>query len=124
MILSKEFYIRVPFLKRLWLKRQVIKLSKSAKLFSPGSWKNYHPSIRSQRYPVFIGTKKELEQISDIKELEAVCPTNALKVTSSEIVINEKNCIGCLECVKASPEGIFHLLLESFRAISIPIKFF
>lgn len=106
MILSKEFYIRASLFKRLWLHRQISNLSKSAKLFSPGDWKNFRPSVRTHKMPVFTGSKKDLLLHKDIKNLEKVCPTNAIKVTESKILISEKNCIGCLECVKAAPEGL------------------
>lgn len=113
MILSKELYIRSSFLKRIWIKRQIKKLSRHDKIMSPGSWKNYR-SLRGHKVPVFSGSKKDLAEFSDAKKLEEICPTNAIKVTTSEIVISEKNCIGCQECVKASPIGIFTLREEKF----------
>lgn len=113
MILSNELYIRASFFKRLWIRRQLKKVSRYDKIISPGSWKNYR-SLRSRKIPLFVGTKSDLAAFTDAKKLEEICPTNALKVTKNEILISEKNCIGCQECVKASPEGFFTLNQEKF----------
>lgn len=114
MILSKKLYIRDSIFKRIWIKRQIKKINKSTKFFSPGSWKNYLHPVRSGSIPKFIGSKKDLMEFKEVKALESLCPTNALKVTSSSIEIDPKNCIRCQECVKASPEGFFDTTQERF----------
>lgn len=114
MILSKELYIRASFFKRLWLKKQLSGLAKSSRIFAPGAWRSYQPSFRSRSIPRFIGSKSDLAQFSNAKDLETICPTGAITVTLKDIRINEKNCIGCQECVKASPEGFFEASPEKF----------
>lgn len=115
MILRKEYYIRASIFKRFWIKRQLRNLSKSSKLFTPGAWKSSRPALRSRHIPKFVGSKNDLLQFKDAKKLEAICPTAALEVAANTILINEKNCIGCQECVKASPEGLFEASQEKFH---------
>lgn len=114
MILSKKLYIRDFFFKRIWVKRQIKKLSKNARFFSPGAWKNYRRPIRSGSIPQFVGTKNDLIEFKEVKGLESICPTKALTVMPDTIEIDHKNCIRCMECVKASPQGLFDVNQETF----------
>ncbi|HLT23124.1 MAG TPA: hypothetical protein VKZ84_06765 [Bacteriovoracaceae bacterium] len=114
MILSKKLYIRDSIFKRIWIKRQIKKINKSTKFFTLGSWKSYLHPVRSGSIPKFVGSKKDLQEFKEAKNLESLCPTNALKVTSETIQIDPKNCIRCQECVKASPDDFFDTNQEKF----------
>lgn len=110
MILGREFYLRASFFQRFWLKRQVSKLRVQAPFFHSGV--QHFEGQTSSIVPEFIATPKELAQFTEAKKLEVICPTNAIKVTAQRIEISKKNCIGCMECVKASPENFFRLTEE------------
>lgn len=111
MILGRESYLRVSFIRRYWLRRQVAKLRIQSPFFTSGPFQSTGKSLL---IPEFIGSSKDLAEFSNAKRLEKICPTSALTVTSQKIEIKEKNCIGCMECVKMSPESFFKIREEKF----------
>lgn len=111
MILGRESYLRASFFRRYWLRRQAFKLRIQSPFYQAGS---FQMSGSSVLVPEFTATAKDLAQFTDAKKLEKICPTSALTVTAQKIEIKEKNCIGCMECVKASPENFFRVKEEKF----------
>ena len=53
-----------------------------------------------------MGSKEKLQLWGDASKCELLCPTNAIKVTTDAILIEEKGCIACGLCVEFSPEGM------------------
>ena len=111
MILGRESYLRASLFRRYWLRRQASKLRIQSPFFQAGTFQS---SGNSFLVPEFAASAKDLAEFADAKKLEKICPTSALAVTAQKIEIKEKNCIGCMECVKASPENFFRVKEEKF----------
>lgn len=118
MILNRNFYGKISFLKAWWYKRQVRNLQgerlfKSFKLHKT-DWPNklYFYSPRLKRKPVFIGSKEQLLSWKESKLCETLCPTQAINVTVDAIIIDDRGCIGCGLCVEVAPEGLLEFSTE------------
>lgn len=106
MILGRESYLRASLFSRYWLRRQAAKLRLQSPFYQAGL---FQLNSKTNLVPEFTASVKELAEFTDAKKLEKICPTSALTVTNQKIEIKEKNCIGCMECVKASPENFFRI---------------
>ncbi len=115
MILNRSFYSKFSVTKALWTYWQMRKFSgdkvyKVFKLYRT-EWpqKLYFYSPRIKRIPRFTGNLELLSSWKDSKSCEKVCPTQAIKVTSNSISIDDRGCISCGLCVEIAPLGIFEL---------------
>lgn len=115
MILNREFYGKISFLRGWWNRRQMSRL-KDEKLFKTfklhkTEWPNklYFYSPRLKRVPVFIGDQQKLSNWKESKSCETICPTQAIKVTASAIIIDERGCISCGLCVEFAPPGLLEM---------------
>jgi len=118
MILNRDFYSKVSFIKAWWYRRLVLnlqgeKLYKAFKLHKT-EWPNrlYFYSPRLKRIPRFIGNKELLSNWKDSKICETICPTNAIELTATAIKIDDRGCIGCGLCVEIAPEGLLEMPSE------------
>lgn len=112
MILNRNFYSKMSRFKAWWFRRQVEKLQKE-KLFKAfklhkTEWPDnlYFYSPRLKRVPRFTGDSARLQNWKDSKSCETICPTRAIKVTASAIIIDDRGCIACGLCVEYAPEGL------------------
>lgn len=118
MILNRSFYNKISFWKGFWYRKQAKKLKtervfKAFKLHKtewPG--KLYFYSPRLKRLPRFVGNQESLAKWEEAKNLEKLCPTNAIKVKSNEIGIDDRGCICCGACVEYAPEGLLEYSVE------------
>lgn len=115
MILNRNFYSKVSLWQAYWFRRQFSKivgerLFKALKLHKT-QWpdKLYFYSPRLKRKPIFIGNAEKLSLWKDSKLCETICPTYAIKVTSSAIIIDERGCIGCGLCLEFAPAGLLEM---------------
>lgn len=92
---------------------RVFRMFSLHKTIFPGQTYFYSPRLK--RRPYFTGDLKLLSSI-DAHILENICPTNAIKVSKSDIFIDPRGCITCGLCIEASPPG----LLEVSRELSFP----
>ena len=121
MILNRSCYNRVNFLRAIWRKRQVKKIlgEKLFKIFNlqKTEWpqKIYFYSPRLKRVPVFSGNIDLLMNWKDSRKCETICPTNAIKVTESSIVIDQNGCIACGLCVEISPPGLLEIRWDPYQ---------
>ena len=119
MILNRSFYTKVTFFKAWWASRQMRKLlgEKVYKTFKlhRTEWpqKLYFYSPRLKRIPKFTGNTALLTSWKESKSCETLCPTQAIKVTASAIIIDDRGCIACGLCVEVAPPGIFELPSET-----------
>jgi ferredoxin len=118
MILNRNFYNKVSFIKSAWSKWQLAKLTgeklfKSFKLHKT-EWpdKIYFYSPRLRRKPLYIGTVDKLSMWKESKLCETICPTHAIKVTADAIMIDDRGCIGCGLCVEFAPSGLLEMSVE------------
>lgn len=118
MILNKKFYTKVSYFRALWNQQQIKKLAgdkvfKAFKLFRT-EWpdKAYFYSPRLRRVPKFTGDTKALSQWKDSKVCETLCPTQAIKVTASAFIIDDRGCIACGLCVELAPPGVLEMTSE------------
>ena len=112
MILNRSYYSKISVLKSWWFRRQSEKL-KGEKIFKAfklhkTEWPNklYFYSPRLKRVPKFVGDKASLSDWKEAKLCETICPTQAIKVTASAIIIDDRGCIACGLCVEFAPEGL------------------
>jgi ferredoxin len=119
MILNRNFYTKISFWKAWWARRQLRKLT-GEKLFKAFKlhrtvWpdKLYFYSPRLKRKPLFIGSPEKLSHWQDRKLCETICPTHAIKVTASAIIIDDRGCIGCGLCVEFAPAGLLEMSADS-----------
>lgn len=115
MILNRNFYTKVSFWTGWWARRQLRNLA-GEKLFKAFKlhktvWpdKLYFYSPRLKRKPMFIGSAEKLTQWQDRKLCETICPTQAIEVTASAIMIDDRGCIGCGLCVEFAPPGLLEM---------------
>ena len=118
MILNRNYYVRVSFLRSWWNVRQMKKLMgekiyKTFKLHKT-EWpdKLYFYSPRLKRKPRFTGNKELLSSWKDAKICETLCPTRAIKVTAEAIHIDDRGCITCGLCVEIAPPGLLEMSTE------------
>jgi len=119
MILNRRFYTKVSFLKSVWNSRQLKKLIgegvfKAFKLHKT-EWpqKLYFYSPRLKRIPRFTGNSSLLSSWQNSKKCETLCPTHAIKVTTTAIVIDESGCIACGLCLEFAPPGLLETHSDS-----------
>jgi ferredoxin len=115
MILNRNFYNKVSRFRAWWYRKQMQKLQgpgifKAFKLHKT-EWPNrlYYYSPRLKRIPQFVGTAENLSRWQGSKGCETICPTQAIKVTASAIIIDDRGCISCGLCVEYAPEGILEM---------------
>jgi Fe-S-cluster-containing hydrogenase component 2 len=89
------------------------KLFKAFKLFKT-EWPNkiYFYSPRLKRVPRFTGDQVKLATWKEAKLCEAICPTGAISVTDTAIIIDHRGCITCGLCVEFAPEGLLEVASE------------
>lgn len=118
MILTKKYYEPVSLWKRWMMSFQKRKFGpeKNFKVFKlhKTEWPNklYFYSPRLKRQPIFIGTPELLSKWQDSKSCETICPTQAIKVTATAIIIDDRGCISCGLCVEYAPEGLLAIPTE------------
>lgn len=118
MILNRNFYSQVSLWKAFWSRRQIRKLSgeRLFKVFKlhKTQWpdKLYFYSPRLKRKPVFIGDAEKLSLWKDSKMCETICPTQAIEVTATAIIIDDRGCIGCGLCIDFAPSGLLEMSAE------------
>lgn len=115
MILHPKYFESVSFFKSIWIKRQMKKLGgdKLFKAFQLHQTKfpdqMYFYSPRTKSVPRFIGNEGLLSRWQSAKTCETICPTNAIELTKSAIVIDDKKCILCGLCVEIAPPGMLEM---------------
>ena len=115
MILNRNFYSKVSFLKGLWNSQQVKKLSgekvfKAFKLHKTEfPSKLYFYSPRLKRIPKYTGNQELLSNWKEAKLCETMCPTQAIKVTANAFIIDDRGCIACGLCVELAPPGLLEV---------------
>lgn len=115
MILNRSFYNKVSYFRAQWNFHQIRNISgekifKALGLFKT-EWpsKIYFYSPRLKRKPHFTGDIKALKEWKSARVCEAVCPTQAIKVTETDFIIDQKGCIACGLCVELAPKGVLEL---------------
>lgn len=118
MILNRNFYTKISFIKSWWHLRQSRKLSgdkvfKAFKLHKT-EWphKLYFYSPRLKRIPRFTGNQEILANWKESKLCEKMCPTQAIKVTADAFIIDDRGCIACGLCVELAPPGLLEMTSE------------
>lgn len=118
MILDRSYYNRISMLRAWWSRRQLKKLQ-GEKLFKffklhKTQWPEwpYFYSPRLKRVPRFVGSREQLLHWKESKSCETICPTHAISVTESAIIIDERGCITCGLCVEFSPPGLLEMPTE------------
>lgn len=121
MILNRDLYSKISFLKALWNNRQAKKLT-GVKVFNAfklhkTEWPNklYFYSPRLKRIPRFTGNSDLLANWKESKICERMCPTQAIKVTASAFIIDDRGCIACGLCVELAPPGVLEMTSEPPR---------
>ena len=121
MILNRNFYNKISVLRGVWNNRQAKKLTgekvfKAFKLHKT-EWPNklYFYSPRLKRIPRFTGNSALLANWQEAKMCETMCPTQAIKVTASAFIIDDRGCIACGLCVELAPPGILEMTSEPPR---------
>jgi NAD-dependent dihydropyrimidine dehydrogenase PreA subunit len=115
MILNRSFYDKISRFKAWIYRRQVKKLVgekrfKDLRLHKT-AWpdKLYLYSPRFKKVPRFTGNLQILSSWKDSKSCEMICPTHAIKVTASAVVIDDRGCIACGLCVEVAPKGLLEM---------------
>lgn len=121
MILDRKFYNDLPLLRRWWNRYQMKKL-RGESLFrhfdlhkSSAPDKLYFYSPRLKRKPRFSGDVELLRSWQDAKLCEKMCPTQAIKVTEDNFLIDDRGCITCGLCVELAPPGLLEVTHEYSR---------
>ena len=121
MILNRDFYSKISVLRAIWINRQAKNLTgekvfKAFKLHKT-EWPNklYFYSPRLKRIPRFTGNSALLASWKESKLCETMCPTQAIKVTASAFIIDDRGCIACGLCVELAPPGILEMTSEPPR---------
>ncbi len=118
MILDRSFYTKISTLKSWWYQRQmrrfsnekVFKAFKLVKISLPNNIYFYSPRLK--RVPRFSGDVDKLSRWKESKECETICPTQAIKVVPSGILIEPRGCISCGACVDFAPDGLIEMPTE------------
>lgn len=118
MILNRKFYTKISFFKVYWNVRK-IKMLQGEKVFKAFKlhkmeWPNklYFYSPRLKRIPHFTGNVELLTSWKESKLCETLCPTQAIKVTASAFIIDDRGCIACGLCVELAPPGVLEVIAE------------
>ena len=118
MILNREFYSKISYIKSFWNQRMMKKLTgekvfKAFKLHKT-EWPNklYFYSPRLKRIPKFTGNTEALSLWKESKLCEMICPTQAIKVTADAFIIDDRGCIACGLCVELAPPGVLEMSTE------------
>jgi len=118
MILNRQFYEKISYIRAFWNQRQIKKLSgekvfKAFKLHKT-EWPNklYFYSPRLKRVPRFTGNVEALSLWKESKLCEMICPTQAIKVTADAFIIDDRGCIACGLCVELAPPGVLEMTSE------------
>jgi Fe-S-cluster-containing hydrogenase component 2 len=118
MILNRNLYSKISYIRAFWNSRQRKKLAgervfKAFKLHKT-QWPNklYFYSPRLKRIPRFTGNIELLSKWKDSKLCETICPTQAIKVTAEAFLIDDRGCIACGICVELAPPGILEMTSE------------
>jgi Fe-S-cluster-containing hydrogenase component 2 len=118
MILNREFYSKISYIKSFWNQRMMKKLTgekvfKAFKLHKT-EWPNklYFYSPRLKRIPKFTGNTEALSLWKESKLCEMICPTQAIKVTADAFIIDDRGCIACGLCVEMAPPGVLEMSTE------------
>jgi Fe-S-cluster-containing hydrogenase component 2 len=115
MILNRVFYSKISRLRSIWNSQLIRKISaeKAFRAFRlhKTEWPNklYFYSPRLKRVPRFSGDVEVLRDWKESKLCETICPTQAIKVTASAFIINERGCIACGLCVELAPPGLLEM---------------
>lgn len=119
MILNRQFYEKISYIRSFWNSRQMKKLSgdkvfKAFKLHKT-EWPNklYFYSPRLKRVPRFTGNTEALSLWKESKLCEMICPTQAIKVTADAFIIDDRGCIACGLCVELAPAGVLEMTSEA-----------
>ena len=119
MILDRVFYSKISTFKSFWNLRQLRKIS-GDKVFRAfrlhkTEWPNklYFYSPRLKRIPRFTGDVAALTNWKESSICETICPTQAIKVTASAFIIDDRGCIGCGLCVEFAPSGLLEISADS-----------
>jgi NAD-dependent dihydropyrimidine dehydrogenase PreA subunit len=112
MILHRTYYNKASLIKNLWNRFQMKsfegqKIFKTLRLHQtvlPDQIYFYSPRLKSK--PRFSGNVEMLRNWKEAKLCENLCPTNAIKVTQDDFIIDQMGCISCGLCVEASPPGL------------------
>lgn len=118
MILNRNYYNKASIFKNMWNKFQMKsligpKLFKTFRLHQtrlPDQIYFYSPRLKSK--PRFSGDVELLRSFKAAKLCEALCPTNAIKVTDNDFIIDQMGCIACGLCVEATPPGLLVVASE------------
>lgn len=116
MILNRNLYEQVSFLRAIWRRFQMRKFAGEGEqtMFSLSkvtlAGQSYFYSPRLRRRPKFSGNQ-QLLSTWDAKVLETICPTNAIKVVPKDILIDPRGCTSCGLCVEVSPTGLLEVSL-------------
>lgn len=118
MILNRQFYGKISYIRAFWNQRQIKKLNgekvfKAFKLHRT-EWPNklYFYSPRLKRVPRFTGNVEALSLWKESKLCEMICPTQAIKVTADAFIIDDRGCIACGLCVELAPPGVLEMTSE------------
>ncbi len=121
MILNRVFYSKISIFKSFWNLRQLRKIS-GDKVFRAfrlhkTEWPNklYFYSPRLKRIPRFTGDVAALTNWKESSICETICPTQAIKVTASAFIIDDRGCIACGLCVELAPPGVLEMTSEPPR---------
>jgi Fe-S-cluster-containing hydrogenase component 2 len=119
MILNRNFYSKISFIKTYWRTIQMKKFAgekvfKAFKLHK-SEWPNklYFYSPRLKKIPKFTGNLNAFSMWKESKLCETLCPTQAIKVTASAIIIDDRGCIACGLCVELAPPGVLEVSSEN-----------
>lgn len=119
MILNRSFYVKISYLKSWWNSRQMKKFE-GEKVFKAfrlhkTEWpeKIYFYSPRLKRIPRFTGNEALLTNWKDSKLCETLCPTQAIKVTATAFIIDDRGCIACGLCLEMAPPGVLEVSTET-----------
>ena len=117
MILNRVYYNKISFFKKWWIKKRLGKISQE-KLYTTfrlikTNWPNdsYIYSSRVQRVPKFSGKSEFLSHwyssnLEQAQKLECLCPTEAVKISSSHLEIDSTKCLACGLCFEFLPQEL------------------
>ena len=115
MILNRKFYSNFSLWRTFWIRWQVRDLAgekvfKAFKLHKT-QWpqKIYFYSPWVKRKARFTGSRDQLSIWKESEICETICPTHAIKVTASAIIIDDRGCIGCGLCIEVAPAGLLEM---------------
>ena len=115
MILDRKYYKDLSFFSRWWSNYQMKKLN-GDKIFrllelhkSLAPDKLYFYSPRLKRRPRYTGDIALLRSWQDARLCERMCPTQAIRITEDNFLIDDRGCIACGLCVELAPPGLLEI---------------